>query len=96
MAGNGLNYDHVQAARHDLKWASRTAETPADAEERRVASIDAGCQQTVNIVGLYKTVRKAYEERLVAQHKARFAESKKIFEGWLANAREILAKGDRS
>ncbi|MGW4639919.1 hypothetical protein ACWEN6_15390 [Sphaerisporangium sp. NPDC004334] len=92
MAANGLAYPDPMLARLDPRW-SRQKGTPASAEERRVAAIDASCQKSVNFVGVYKTVRKAYQERFLSEHHDEIIDSVRVFGSWLANAREILATG---
>ncbi|GGK88935.1 hypothetical protein GCM10007964_34520 [Sphaerisporangium melleum] len=93
VAVNGLTYPDPVLAR--LGWP-REAKIPATAEEKRVAAIDATCQKSVNLVGVYKTVRKAYQERFLTEQRAQILESARIFTSWLANANKILKIGNTS
>ncbi|MFI7538151.1 hypothetical protein [Streptosporangium sp. NPDC049376] len=92
MSRNGLRYESPVVPRHDVRWASRNASTPADAEEKRVAGIDATCQKEVNLTGVYKTVRIAYEELIVAKNKEKLAAAQQTTQKWTANASAVLAK----
>jgi hypothetical protein len=87
------SYDHPVPASKDPKWQTRAADAPASAEEKRVASADANCRVEVNLVGIYKSVRFAYEQQLLDENKEKILESKKIFEKWVANAKAIIKAG---
>ncbi|MEV0236088.1 hypothetical protein [Nonomuraea sp. NPDC050786] len=86
-------YQHPITAQNDPKWKSRTQGTPASDEEKRIAALDAKCQDEVNLVGVYKAVRAAYEQRLMEENKSKFAESKAIVDGWTKNAAAIMKSG---
>ncbi|GAA2315038.1 hypothetical protein GCM10010149_78410 [Nonomuraea roseoviolacea subsp. roseoviolacea] len=87
------SYQHPVAAKNDPTWQSRDAGTPASAEEKRVAAADANCQLQVNLVGVYKTVRAAYEQQLLDENRAKIDESKRIFAAWVSNAKAIIKAG---
>lgn len=91
MQKNGLQHQDPVILRLNPLWVSRKAGTPADDRERHTAAVDARCQQEVNIVGVYKTVRAAYETRLVDANKSKLIQKNAIFEGWVRNAESILA-----
>lgn len=95
MARKGLKYDDPVILRSDPRWGTRAAATPAGDEERRTAGIDATCQKKVNLVGVYKTVRAAYEKRLVDGNREKLAAAVPIFQQWTGNARRLLASGGR-
>ncbi|MEV4377330.1 hypothetical protein [Streptosporangium sp. NPDC049644] len=87
------SYQHPVTSKNDSRWQSRDAGTPASAEEKRVAVADANCQSKVNLVGVYKTVRKAYEQQLLDDNRAKIDESKRIFGDWVNNAKAIIKAG---
>ncbi|MEV5408056.1 hypothetical protein AB0K60_04320 [Thermopolyspora sp. NPDC052614] len=86
-------YDHPVPAMNDPRWQSRAADEPASADEKRVAGADATCRTETNLVGIYKTVRSAYEQRLLERHKDKIEESREIFDVWVDNARRVIATG---
>ncbi|GAA3115732.1 hypothetical protein GCM10020001_039020 [Nonomuraea salmonea] len=86
-------YQHPVTAQNDPKWQSRTQGTPASDEEKRIAALDAKCQDEVNLVGVYKAVRAAYEQRLLEENQSKFAETKAIVDVWTKNAAAILKSG---
>lgn len=92
-SAQGVTYDTPAVARLDIRWASRPADKPADAEERRVASIDAKCQQQTNLVAIYKTVRAAHEQQLLQVSEAKLQESQVTFRRWMETAKAVIAKG---
>ncbi|WP_143121274.1 hypothetical protein [Streptosporangium canum] len=91
MEKSGLRYPDPVIPRQNPEWASRKADAPAGAEEKRVAGTDATCQREVNLVGVYKTVRAAYEERLVAADREKLAAARPIMEAWVKNAEAVIA-----
>ncbi|MBG0825868.1 hypothetical protein HS048_34875 [Planomonospora sp. ID91781] len=92
MVKNGLGeYESPLVIPHDSRWKSRGANTPAGDEEKHVAGVDANCQQEVNLVGFYKALRFAYEERLVTENKNKLIAAKPIFRGWVKNAQSIIS-----
>ncbi|MEV4895901.1 hypothetical protein AB0K48_41695 [Nonomuraea sp. NPDC055795] len=93
VGGKGLAYDSPVVPAHDLRWVNRTAGTAAGEEEKRVAAIDATCRNEVNLVGVYKTVRAAYENILLTKNKAELDAAAPIFAQWLANARAVIKAG---
>ncbi|MEV6155053.1 hypothetical protein AB0L53_32390 [Nonomuraea sp. NPDC052129] len=88
---NGLRYESPVEPPHDPQWMSRESSSPATEEEKRVAGVDASCQRDVNLVGIYKTVRIAYEQRLLAEHKEELAAAAPIFRAWVEKADAIIA-----
>ncbi|MEV0756722.1 hypothetical protein [Streptosporangium sp. NPDC050280] len=93
MAKSGLQFVDPALASRDPRWVSRDPAMPAGDEEKRVASVDAECRLEVNLVGTYKTVRAAYEKRLLEENKAQLDAAKTVFDTWLRNARTIIAEG---
>ncbi|MEV4454331.1 hypothetical protein [Microbispora sp. NPDC049633] len=87
------SYDHPITAQNDPRWQSRAEGAPASAEEKRVAAADANCQAEVNLVGIYKAVRAAYEQRILDGNKGKIAESTHIFEGWVSRAKALIKAG---
>ncbi|KAA9380513.1 hypothetical protein F5972_05035 [Microbispora cellulosiformans] len=90
MARHGLPYPDPVLLRNDPRWASREASEPAGEEERKTAFADATCQAEVNLVGVYKTIRAAYEQSLVEQNKTKLAEAGPVFEDWVDNAKALI------
>ncbi|MGP3962207.1 hypothetical protein ACTWPT_40070 [Nonomuraea sp. 3N208] len=74
------------------RWP-RSTRPSGPAEEKRIAVVDAKCQAEVNLVGIYKTVRAAYEQRLLDENKSKISESKAIIDGWKKNAAAIMKTG---
>lgn len=91
MEKSGLRYPDPIILRVNPEWASRKADAPAGAEEKRVAGADATCQREVNLVGVYKAVRVAYEERLVAAELEKLTAARPILETWVKNAEAVIA-----
>ena len=89
----GLNYDDPISAQNDARWGRRTAGTSASSDERHTALIDAGCQKSINLVGEYKALEFAYQKRSLVQNRSQLARAKAIFEGWVKNAKTMIAKG---
>lgn len=92
MTRNGLQYVDPLLSSRDQRWATRDAATPASDEEKRVAGVDAACQAEVNLIGVYKTVRAAYESRLLEENRAKLEAAKPIFEKWVENSKAIIAR----
>ncbi|MFI6796715.1 hypothetical protein [Streptosporangium canum] len=88
---SGLRYPDPVILRLNPEWASRKADAPAGAEEKRVAGTDATCQREVNLVGVYKAVRVAYEERLVTAELEKLTAARPILEAWVKNAEAVIA-----
>lgn len=93
MARSGLHYDNPLSAQNDDRWARRTSSTPAGAEEKQVAAADAACQLKINLVGKYKALEIAYQQRQRDGNSSDLAKSMTIFRTWVANAKAINAKG---
>jgi hypothetical protein len=93
MAQSGLHYDGPISAQNDLRWGQRTAATPASTEEKNVAAIDASCQQKINLVGTYKALEIAYQQRQRNTNGSKLTEAGTIFRTWIANAKAINTKG---
>lgn len=89
----GLTYNTPFDAEHDQRWMARRAGEPATEEEKRVAALDAKCQAEVNMVGVYKAVRAAYETRFIKDNKAKLEASAAIFNAWVKKAEEINSAG---
>lgn len=93
MAEKGLKYGDPVILRNDPRWGSRPATSPAGEEEKRTAGVDAMCQREVNLVGVYKTVRAAYEKRLVDENREKLIAAKPVVRQWVDNARRLIANG---
>jgi hypothetical protein len=93
MSQNGLNYKEPLNAQADPRWSRRAASAPASAEEKHVATIDAACQQKLNLVGTYMALEIAYQQRLLDANMSSLRASLAIFQTWVGNARTINAKG---
>ncbi|MEV7012351.1 hypothetical protein [Streptosporangium sp. NPDC051022] len=92
VTAEGLSYESPVVPPNDIAWVNRDPSVPASEEEKRVARIDAGCQKAANVVGVYKSVRIAYEKHLVASQQEKLTESRAILEKWKANAAALLKK----
>ncbi|MEU4834823.1 hypothetical protein [Streptosporangium sp. NPDC023615] len=71
------------------------AGTPVSDEARRVAGTDAACRKEVNLVGVYKTVRFAYEERLLAANREKLEAARPILRARVAKAEAVIAGATR-
>ncbi|WP_405085993.1 hypothetical protein [Microbispora sp. NBC_01389] len=90
MARHDLPYPDPVLLRNDPRWASREVSEPANEEERKTAFADATCQAEVNLAGVYKTVRAAYEQSLVEQNRTELAEVGPVFQDWVDNAKALI------
>ncbi len=91
MAKRGYRYDDPLSAHLDPRWAERTSDTPAGAEEKATAAADAACQQEGNLVGMYKALETAYQKRLLDENRTQLTTALSIFNTWVSNARAIVA-----
>lgn len=93
MSRNGLHYHDPIGAQNDPRWGRRTSDIPAGAAEQHTATIDAVCQKSVNVVGMYKALEAANQKRMLTQNSAQLAASDAIFSKWVKNAKAIIAGG---
>ncbi|WP_214409078.1 hypothetical protein [Sphaerisporangium fuscum] len=91
MNGRGYHYDDPMSAQTDPRWGERTPDTPATAEEKATAAADAACQAESNLVGTYKALEIAYQKQALDENKAELTTALSIFNGWVANAKSIVA-----
>ncbi|WP_157523023.1 hypothetical protein [Herbidospora cretacea] len=92
MGRQGFAYQSPIMPPLDPRWESRPADRPAGEEERRTARVDAECREKVNLVGVYKTLRVAYEAELLRRNRDAIVAAQKVTAGWLDRARAILAE----
>jgi hypothetical protein len=92
MAGRGLHYSDPISAQNDPRWGLRVATTPASTLERQVAVADAGCEKSINFVGLDRALEIGYEKELLAANRAKLTTAKSIADKWVANAKAVIAK----
>ncbi|MFI6597623.1 hypothetical protein ACIBHX_15310 [Nonomuraea sp. NPDC050536] len=93
MERRGLHYDDPLSAQVDPRWGTRTAGTPASADEKSTAAADAACQQEVNLVGTYKALEIAYQQQLLGTYRSQLTTALSIFGTWVSNAKSVIAKG---
>ncbi|RCG16798.1 hypothetical protein DQ384_40070 [Sphaerisporangium album] len=88
VARDGLDYsDPFLLAEHARQ---PSGDGPASDEEKRVAGIDATCQNDVNLTGIYKTVQIAIQKIQVEENRDKLIESRAIFAQRVEAARALL------
>lgn len=92
MASHGLRYARTVDAELDPRWGERDQATTAGAAETGVAATDADCRQQSNLVGIYKAVEIAYQQRLLDANATTLYAAAETFDEWLSTANTILAK----
>ncbi|GAB1824148.1 hypothetical protein [Herbidospora sp. RD11066] len=90
MGKQGFAYRLPSLPRENPAWRSRPAGQPAGEEERRTARTDAECQEEVNLAGVYKTLRAAYETELLRLQPDEIETARQVTSEWLDRARMVL------
>ncbi|MBT2208896.1 hypothetical protein [Actinomadura sp. NEAU-AAG7] len=90
MAARGLTYDIPLSAPIDPRWGQRDPGAPPSEAEQKTAVSDAECQASVNVVGVYKAAKSAYETQLIEQNNSQLTKGLEVFKQWVENAQNLI------